>query len=153
MEENINVSELARILDHVWSSVLGLQLKQKHEKPDKIRYDHMISGLISYKGSTKGALIMNCPLKLAKQVAAIMFETDETNLDISETIDAIGEIVNVMAGNVRKLFDESCYLSLPEVAEGYDYHHSLPRSKVITSVSFECECQPVTVTLLKECVN
>ncbi|NIV71438.1 MAG: chemotaxis protein CheX, partial [Calditrichae bacterium] len=61
----------------------------------------------------------------------------------------MGEITNMVAGNVKSLLPMPCAISLPSVAiTDYDLHH--PRSQPITTVNFNCEGIDFLVTMLEE---
>ena len=54
-------------------------------------------------------------------VAEAMFAADPGSLSADEVSDALGELTNMVAGNVKALLPESCAISLPTVALGTNY--------------------------------
>ena len=52
-------------------------------------------------------------------------------------------------GNIKTLLPGPSQLSLPAVVEGSDYRVIVPGSHVVTQLAFECQGEPVKVTLLK----
>jgi CheY-specific phosphatase CheX len=78
----------------------------------------------------------------------VMFDTPEASDD--ETRDALGEIANMTAGNVKALVESYCRLSLPMVAEGRELTISIPGSKVVAQASFDCGEDPLTVEVFEK---
>ncbi|NIQ01639.1 MAG: chemotaxis protein CheX, partial [Nitrospinaceae bacterium] len=54
-----------------------------------------------------------CPIPLARQAAAIMFQLQEDTAGPEEIQDAFGELANITGGNIKALLPEPSYLSLP----------------------------------------
>jgi chemotaxis protein CheX len=63
--------------------------------------------------------------------------------------DALGEIANMIAGNVKALLPEPCSISLPAVALGSDDTVSVQGTTPVTSVPFTCDGHPLVITLLE----
>lgn len=67
-----------------------------------------------------------------------MYGLDESEVDNKQIQDVIGEITNVLAGNIKSIFPAPCSISLPCVAiTDFNLHH--PGSEILTAVNFDCE--------------
>ncbi|MBI5374346.1 MAG: chemotaxis protein CheX [Candidatus Schekmanbacteria bacterium] len=85
---------------------------------------HMCS-MIMLDGTLKGSIVFHCSDKLAKQVTCALLGEDMAN-DIADMDikDAIGEVTNVIAGNVKNKISNlghSFSLSSPKVLEWGEY--------------------------------
>jgi chemotaxis protein CheX len=81
-----------------------------------------ISAVIGLTGEARGAVVISMKTALAIRLTDILSGSSHTNLD-EEVVDAIGEIVNIIAGNVKKNLEESFRLiiSLPTIVQGKEH--------------------------------
>jgi chemotaxis protein CheX len=81
--------------------------------------DWDISAVIGLTGEARGAVVISMKTSLATRITDILTGTSHTELD-DEVVDAVGEIVNIIAGNVKKDLEESFRLiiSLPTIVQG-----------------------------------
>ncbi len=82
-----------------------------------------ISGIIGLAGSTKGmlAIHMDNAAALAVTTAFLGMEVEEIDDDVR---DAIGELANMLAGNIKSVLDpggSDIKLSMPSAIYGEDY--------------------------------
>ncbi|NUO07345.1 MAG: chemotaxis protein CheX [Candidatus Brocadia sp.] len=84
----------------------------------QIRTD--VIGIVSFTGKYHGVIALFCSKKFALKVASNMLMTELTNFS-NEVKDAIGEVTNMIAGNVKTKLIAQCgdmYLSIPIVIAG-----------------------------------
>jgi len=74
---------------------------------------------------------------------------DPADTTPEEVTDALGELANMIGGNVKALLPEPCRISLPAVADGMDYRLSVPGARPVTAVTWSCESEPLMVRLLE----
>jgi chemotaxis protein CheX len=81
--------------------------------------DWDISGLIGLSGEAKGAVVLSMKTALAAQITGKLTGKKHNSLD-NDVIDAVGELVNIIAGNVKqKLEDQfNLIISLPSIIKG-----------------------------------
>jgi CheY-specific phosphatase CheX len=135
----------------IWSSMLGLEAQPCPSRPHSATPPVFLTGCVQITGAWQGAVILDCPLELAKRAAAIMFDMPLDDINSLEIHDALGELTNIVGGNFKSLLPESCSLSLPAVTQGTDYAFRVLDSEVINRVGFQCENHPFVVTILKQC--
>jgi CheY-specific phosphatase CheX len=92
--------------------------------------------------------MVRCPLTLAYVLTTAMFQGDE-EATLVEVRDALGELTNMVAGNVKALLPGPSTLSLPTVAFGSQYEISVLGSQVIGTVSFVSGCHPLVVSVVQ----
>ncbi|MDR2630943.1 MAG: chemotaxis protein CheX [Spirochaetaceae bacterium] len=108
----------------VFKEFVGCELSEERpyfaEKETVNDWD--ISAVIGLTGEARGAVVISMKKNLALQITDILTGTEHTELD-DETVDAIGEIVNIIAGNVKKDLEESFRLiiSLPTIVQGKEH--------------------------------
>jgi chemotaxis protein CheX len=78
-----------------------------------------ISGIIGLSGEASGAVAISLKDITAFQVTNRLTGAEHTYIDADVT-DAVGEIINIIAGNVKKHFEENLRIkiSLPTIVKG-----------------------------------
>ncbi len=92
-------------------------------------------------------LSFECSDSLARTVASIMFSTDPAECSEEEISDAIGEIANMIGGNLKSTLHADASLSLPSVVKGAGYQTVIPRSRLRCRIEFECGTEVIVLTV------
>jgi chemotaxis protein CheX len=104
------------------------------KKEDFLNWD--ISGLIALTGETRGIVAISMKTKTALEITRILTETTHTYLD-EDVVDMVGEIINIITGNVKKELEEKYKLtiSLPYIIKGKAHLVVIPleRSRLLCS--------------------
>jgi CheY-specific phosphatase CheX len=131
----------------IWATLFELPL----EDGDAARLgpDSTVTSCVQIDGAWHGAVVLQCPLTLARTLTAAMFQAD-TVPELDEVHDALGELANMLGGNVKALLPGPSRISLPAVAVGSDYQMSVVGTDAVTSLSFACDGHPLRVTLLQQ---
>jgi chemotaxis protein CheX len=87
------------------------------KREDFLNWD--ISGLIALTGETRGIVAISMKTPTALEITRILTGTTHTYLD-SDVVDMIGEVVNIISGNVKKNLEDTFKLiiSLPYIIKG-----------------------------------
>ena len=111
-----------------------------------------ISGVIGLSGEARGAVVIGMKAATAIKITDILTGGKHSNID-DEVVDAIGEIVNIIAGNAKKGLEEAFRLiiSLPSIIEGKGHHikwsHDQARIICIPFTAFETETFTLSVAI------
>ena len=145
----VHEEEILQIVQSIWMSILDLEIRLDSSADGRLREGtgRSLTGCVQLTGDFEGAALLDCTGELARRVAAVMFEEQPDALSIAEVQDALGELTNMVAGNIKPLLSGSSRLSLPSVVEGSDYSVIVPGSRALLQVGFECEGEPLMVTL------
>ena len=89
-----------------------------------------ISGIIGLSGEASGAVAISLKDITAFHVTDILTGSKHTSFD-SDVTDAVGEIINIIAGNVKKEFEEELRIkiSLPSIVKGQAHSIIWPSEK------------------------
>ena len=146
----VHQDEIVQIVASIWMSILGLPV---HPDPDSAgrleTAQRTFTGCVQLTGDYDGAVLLRCGAELARRLASVMFEASPESLTIEEIQDALGELTNMVAGNIKPLLPGVSRLSLPSVVEGSDYHLLVPGSEPGAAVAFDCGGEPLEVTLVR----
>jgi len=82
-------------------------------------HDWDVSAVIGLTGEARGAVVISMKETLALKLTGKLTGSTHTSLD-DEVVDAIGEIINIIAGNAKRGLEESFRLviSLPTIIRG-----------------------------------
>jgi chemotaxis protein CheX len=92
--------------------------------------DWDISAIIGLTGEARGAVVISMKKELAIKLTDTLTGTSHTDLD-DEVVDAVGEIVNIIAGNVKKNLEDAFRLviSLPTIVRGREHSIKWPQGQ------------------------
>lgn len=113
-----------------------------------------ILAMVGIAGRLSGVLSVQCSLDAGVTVAAGMLgmETDEVDAD-SDVLDAMGELANIIAGNVKTELGstgEPLSLSVPTVVTGQDFQVETLSSGVRIDLAVTASGHPLRVGLVIE---
>jgi chemotaxis protein CheX len=140
--------DLSEVVRSVWDAMLGLTLVPADQPYETADDERCLTGCVQITGSWEGAVMIDLPEQLAREAAAAMFGCEPDDLGDEEVLDALGEVANMVGGNVKGMIDADCKLSLPTVAEGSNFRVAVPGSGVQTVLVFDCAGRPFQVKLL-----
>jgi len=89
-----------------------------------------ISGIIGLSGEVIGAIAISMNDQNAIRITSALTGKDHSSFDTDVT-DAVGEIINIIAGNVKKHFEEDLRIkiSLPSIVKGKNHSIVWPSEK------------------------
>lgn len=143
-------NEIRQITEWIWTSTLDREIQPGHHLNWQARQPQTLMGSVRITGDWEGAVTLNCSIALARQITAIMFRIPEHQTTSDQIHDALGELTNMVGGNIKALLPLPNRLSIPDVVEGIDYSSLQPAGKVVSEVNFECLGEPFFVVLLKD---
>lgn len=146
---DFSLDDINQITSDIWTSILGLDARPVTDPPPSKVDERSLIGCIQIMGDWEGAVTLYCSEPLARQATSAMFEMELADIADEEMHDTLGELTNMTAGNIKTLLPGDCRISLPSVAEGIDYKVSIPGGKVTFQHSFECDGQPMLITILE----
>lgn len=136
--------DVSAVTEEVWSTFLG------HTEPLTVTaardFDTDWSASVTIKGEWSGMVAIEMTDGGARRVTRGMLGLDETD-DVSDTdlVDAFGELVNMVGGNVKSLVPGPSQLSLPIVAHG-QFAHGTDALELV-HLAFSWGDEPLTVTV------
>lgn len=98
-----------------------------------------VAGCVQYiLGCWHAATLIQMPIPLARHVSGMMFEgKPDAEITIAEVRDAIGEVTNIVAGNLRTAMPEGAHMSLPTVVDGVGFSFEIIDAKLQVDLAFE----------------
>jgi chemotaxis protein CheX len=138
--------EIRDIARTIWTSLFDLAIEAGPDPAGAVQAE--VTSLVHIDGAWRGAVVVQCQMGLATALSQAMFQSPDAPT-FAEVCDALGEVTNMLAGNLKALLPEPSVLSLPAVARGSDYEVAVPGTTVAASVPLVCDGQPLVVRLLE----
>jgi chemotaxis protein CheX len=140
-----DLAEIEEIARDVWSSLLGLEITVA-QAPDACP-EEVVTAVVTVSGDAHGVVGVQTSGAGARAMAAAMFMMGADEVGEAEVADALGELTNVVGGNVKGLLPGSNRLSLPTVLDaGAEDPRDLTQPP-LAEVFLTCDGEPVLIAL------
>jgi chemotaxis protein CheX len=137
--------ELTAIVGDVWSSFIGEAPEPFYVENNAAGTD-VVSGTVSITGTWQGHVVVDVTPAAATLIAAAFLSLDDpAEVAADDISDALGELVNMVGGNVKSLAPSPSALSLPLVVHG---GASAPDTTSICRTTVLWNGEPIVVTVL-----
>jgi CheY-specific phosphatase CheX len=103
---------------------------------------------VMHPGDWNGAVLLDCNPRQACQFAGRILSMDPPDMVDDDVRDVLGELANMIGGNLKCGMPTGVRLSMPTVMEGRDYDMRICGSQVLERVAFECAEGHFWVTVL-----
>lgn len=140
---------LTTITQEIWAAVLGIDLQLTTDKTEHGADERVVTGAVQITGDWAGACTVQVAEPVAARFAASMFMMELDAITGEEITDTVGELANMIGGNVKATLEGSSQLSLPSVTSGREYTVVVPGSEVKERVAFTADGELIVVTLLE----
>ena len=100
---SIKVEDLARIVDNIWGTFLGSNVERTEHGTPLEGNEFTLVGCIQITGAWEGTTVMHCSQTSARLAVAKMFNENPDDVTAEQIEDAIYELTNMTAGNVKTL--------------------------------------------------
>jgi chemotaxis protein CheX len=144
MNSRISPGELIDTVESVFTTMMDLEVERTNApwSPATGR----VSAAVHLKGACSGTVLLECAEAQARRFAARFLSMDPPADDLVS--DVLGELINMIGGNLKCLLASGVQLSMPSVAIGGDYGLHACRGENSACLSFDCAEGPFWVALL-----
>jgi len=104
------------VFESVCATVLGTEVRRS-TSPGPSPGERTLVGCVQITGAWSGAVLLSCAPGFASLAARTIF-AGAGDPSVGEERDALGELANMVAGNLKALLPAPSYLGLPTVADG-----------------------------------
>jgi len=96
-----------------------------------------IAAIIGLSGDAQGMVCVSFDKDVALKVVELFLGEPQTEIN-EDVYDAIGEVINIIAGNAKALIKGvHLSISLPTVMHGEKFYMALPKDASVLSIRFE----------------
>jgi len=142
-------ADITEIVTGIWTSMLGFPIETRGERATFDDESSVISARVLITGEWDGAVVINCPETLGRKVATAMLQDEDVQMTLGTVFDAVGEVTNMTAGNVKNIISGLCRLTTPNVTDEEDYSHTQDGRSVFEA-SFDCGDEAFSLFILEQ---
>jgi chemotaxis protein CheX len=123
------VEPFVEVTVNTFKEFVGVEVSPRHPHfldPDKA-FEWDISAVIGLSGAVKGAVIVSMKADLAIKLTDLLVGSEHSDID-ADVIDAIGEINNIIAGNIKPKVPngDKIVISIPTIIKGKEHSIAWP---------------------------
>lgn len=141
--------EILEIIEATWTSMLDLEIHPSQASSKLEGSLSILVGQVDISGAWEGRVLLHGTSALAQSAASKIFAIAIDEVQEQDQIDAMYELTNIIAGNIKSLLPEPCQLSLPKVEPASEWDTQAIGADRVSELSFECGGQPLLVTVWK----
>ncbi|MEU7903130.1 chemotaxis protein CheX [Actinoplanes sp. NPDC049118] len=143
----VGEDDLAEMVEQVWVSYLDPEGISPLVLNGDAKQLSEVHSTVSITGTWHGHLVYASSRNAAKKAAAafLAMEPDEVSQD--DLSDVLGELANIVGGNVKAMLPAGCYLSLPTVVLAPDTASYYPAAERITGLYGVWDGEPVSISM------
>jgi chemotaxis protein CheX len=133
----IQPGELAQIVESVFAAMLGIAAVECGT-PWFPAGDRLTSA-VHLAGDWNGAVLLECDRRQACRFAGRFLSMDPSDTVDDVVRDVLGELANMIGGNLKCVLGQGILLSMPSVMDGSDYSLRVCGVEVRRQLAFQCD--------------
>jgi chemotaxis protein CheX len=149
MQPNDMKEAIECVIQDIWQAMFELPVRSGCMLMSQASTDPEFLGMVPVSGAWNGVISIRLGHGLARATTMAMLQVPSKEIELADLEAMIGELANVVAGNVKALFPGTTQLGLPIVLEGTDFRLGLPGGHEAAACAFECLSWPFSVRLLQ----
>ena len=152
MQEAVRIDrrgeDLGRIAHDIFDTMLGVEVQpvELEWQPARDR----LTGAVYLAGAWRGAVLFECDRSQACDFTSRLMSVPLPAEVDDDVRDTMGELANMLGGNLKSVLPHGVVLSMPSVVEGSDYSLRLCGGKaVVERVAYESPTGVFWITLVE----
>ena len=134
MEVCLNEDVVAEIVQSIFSTMVGLDVTIE-EAPSSPKGDGLTAS-VYLEGDWNGAVCFECNRQHACHMAGHFLSISPPDVIDDDVRDVLGELANMIGGNIKSMMSSDVRLSLPSVVDGENYKFHVCGSDIKTRIAF-----------------
>lgn len=144
VDQSIEV-DIARVAEDVFQTMLGLEVEPV-VAASGLEPSGSLTASVHFAGDWKGAVLIQCGVPQALVFTSLLMPGLKPSSVDDDVRDAMGEIANMIGGNLKPLLPRGVVLSMPSVVEGSHYAVHFCKGKRVETVRFASFPGPFSIT-------
>jgi chemotaxis protein CheX len=147
VEVEVNENDLTEMVEQVWESYLDPEgLNPLIPTYDENQPSEVHSS-VSITGSWTGHIVYASSTLAARRAAAAFLATEPDEVGEEDLSDVLGELANIVGGNVKAMLPPGAFLSLPQVVLAPESTARYPNAQRISGVYGIWDGEPVSISM------
>ncbi|MDT5040997.1 MAG: chemotaxis protein CheX [Actinoplanes sp.] len=143
----VNSSDLGEMLEQVWVSYLDPEGVNPLIPTDDGAQSSDVHSSVSITGSWTGHVVYASSTMAAKKAAAAFLAMGVDEVSDEDVADVLGELANIVGGNVKAMLPPGAMLSLPQVVLAPASATKYPSAERVTGLYGLWEGEPISVSM------
>lgn len=147
VEVEVNENDLAEMVEQVWESYLDPEgvspLMQTYDENQTSE----VHSSVSINGSWTGHVVYASSMEAARRAAGAFLAMGPDEVSEEDLSDVLGELANIIGGNVKAMLPPGALLSLPQVVLAPEATARYPNAHRITGVYGTWDGEPVSISM------
>ena len=143
----VTEGDLAEMVEQVWVSYLDPEGVSPLVVHGDNKQSSEVHSTVSITGSWHGHLVYASSQYAAKKAAAAFLAMEPDEVSQEDISDVLGELANIVGGNVKAMLPAGCFLSLPTVVLAPDTASYYPAAERISGLYGSWEGEPVSISM------
>ncbi|BDC51781.1 hypothetical protein F183_A40960 [Bryobacterales bacterium F-183] len=139
--------QAAQMFEDVFRLMLKLEVNTLPDSTELI--PSQVTSAVYFAGAWNGATLLECSMPLALEFTRrLMPDCNPQGFD-DDVQDAMGELANIVGGNLKPLLPDGVALSMPSVVQGTNYSMRLCGNHSHIRLPFVCDEGRFTITIIE----
>lgn len=146
-EPVVTEGDLGEMVEQVWVSYLDPEGVSPLVRNGEIKQPSEVHSTVSITGSWHGHLVYASSQHAARKAAAAFLAMEPDEVGLEDISDVLGELANIVGGNVKAMLPAGCFLSLPTVVLAPDTASYYPAAERISGLYGTWDGEPVSISM------
>jgi chemotaxis protein CheX len=147
VEVVVNENDLAEMVEQVWVSYLDPEGVNPLIPTGDEKQPSEVHSSVSISGSWTGHVVYASSTAAAKKAAAAFLAMEVGEVSDEDVADVLGELANIVGGNVKAMLPAGALLSLPQVVLAPESATKYPNAARVTGLYGLWEGEPISVSM------
>lgn len=139
--------DVAQIVESVFHTMLNVEVYPS--ETICAAGTNSLTAAVHFAGQWQGAVLLQCGRTEALAFANCLLPGEENSQSDADIRDALGELTNMVGGNLKSVLPPGVALSIPSVVAGSDYALHICGGNAYKTVSFSSQLGAFWVTLVQ----
>lgn len=152
LDQELVLQAIRAATEEVFATMLGAAIE--FNEGAQTDPESGLMALVGLTGDWSGAGTFSCSPALGNRAASAMFMSEpaaDPSAINDEVLDAVAELTNMVVGNIKNVLEHNLgpmAISIPSVIYGRNFHFRSLTGKVIASVAFRWDSEPLEVKVV-----
>jgi chemotaxis protein CheX len=140
-------ADLSSIVGQIWASYLDPESKSPVVPAQSPHTTAEIVASVSISGSWHGHVVVSCSAGAARAAAAAFLLVKPDEVAIVDVVDVMGELANIVGGNLKSMLPATSFVSLPQVVSAAGTTVHWPACEQVCEFSGTWQNEPISISM------
>ena len=143
----VNQDDLAEMVEQVWVSYLDPEGVHPLVPTGDDGQPSEVHSSVSISGAWTGHVVYASSTEAARMAAAAFLAMERDEVSQEDLSDVLGELANIVGGNVKAMLPSGCFLSLPQVVLAPESATKYPNAERVSGLYGLWDGEPVSISM------